>query len=186
MNQYVSLARIQFGDKQLPPYNPKFFKEFNMAETLGSLIDKLSIKNLRYWHLDESIQKEDSSDPKTKDLKNKLDLVNSQRKDLLKEIDAFLVAALAGDVKVCDEKVKLYYNTNVSSFDSVHKLGEAVSELAIRNNRMWHLEDEVRREDLPDSEIVQLKRRIDQTNQERCDLVDKVDDILKKATNQKK
>ena len=66
------------------------------------------------------------------------------------------------------------------------KLGEAVSELAVSNNRIWHLEDEVRREDLPDSEIVKLKRRIDQANQERCDLVDKVDEILKKATNQKK
>ena len=157
-----------------------------MAETLGSLIDKLSIKSLRYWHLDESIQKEDSSGPKTKELKAKLDLVDSQRKDLRNEIDAFLAAALAGDVKICDEKVKLYYNTNVSSFGNVNKLGEAVSELAVRNNRMWHLEDEVRREDLPDSEIVKLKRRIDQTNQERCDLVDKVDEILKKATNQNK
>ena len=157
-----------------------------MAETLGSLIDKLSIKSLRYWHLDESIQKEDSSDPKTKELKAKLDLVDSQRKDLRNEIDAFLAAALAGDVKICDEKVKLYYNTNVSSFDNVNKLGEAVSELAVRNNRMWHLEDEVRREDLSDSEVVKLKRKIDQTNQERCDLVDKVDEILKQATNQNK
>jgi len=158
----------------------------DMAETLGSLIDKLSIKSLRYWHLDESIQSEDISDTKTKELKEKLDLVDSQRQELRDEINSFLVAALAGDVKICDEKVKLYRNTNVSSFDNVNKLGEAVSELAIRNNRMWHLEDEVRREDLPDSEIVQLKRRIDQTNQERCDLVDKVDEILKKATNLKK
>ena len=158
----------------------------DMAETLGSLIDKLSIKSLRYWHLEESIQNEDISDTKTKELKAKLDLVDSQRQELRDEINSFLVAALAGDVKICDEKVKLYRNTNVSSFDNVNKLGEAVSELAIRNNRMWHLEDEVRRDDLPDSEIVQLKRRIDQTNQERCDLVDKVDEILKKATNQKK
>jgi len=60
-----------------------------MAETLGSLIDKLSIKNLRYWHLDEAIQKEDSFDPKTKELKTKLDLVDSQSKDLLNEIDGF-------------------------------------------------------------------------------------------------
>ena len=93
---------------------------------------------------------------------------------------------MAGDVKVCDDKVKLYCNTNVVSFNNVNKLGEAVSELAIRNNRMWHLEDEVRRTDLPDSEIVKLKRKIDQANQERCDLVDKVDEILKRATNQKK
>ena len=157
-----------------------------MAETLGSLIDKLSIKNLRYWHLDESIQQENSTDPKTKELKAKLSIVESQRKDLLNEIDAFLAAALAGEVKVCDEKVKLYRNTNVSSLENVNKLGEAVSELAMRNTRIWHLEDEVRREDLLDSEIVKLKRKIDQTNQERCNLVDKVDEILGRATNQKK
>ena len=156
-----------------------------MAETLGSLIDKPSIKNLRYWHLDESIAKENSSSPQTQELKIKLKLVDSQRKDLLNEIDAFLAAALIGDVKVCDEKVKLYRNTNVSSLENINKLGEAVSELAMSNTRIWHLEDEVRREDLLDSEIVKLKRKIDQNNQERCNLVDKVDEILGRETNHK-
>ncbi len=156
-----------------------------MAETLGSLIDKLSIKNLRHWHLDELIQQENSSDLKTKELKAKLVIVESQRKDLLNEIDIFLAAALAGEVKVCDEKVKLYRNTNVSSLENVSKLGEAVSELAMSNTRIWHLEDEVRREDLLDSEVVKLKRKIDQNNQERCNLVDKVDEILQQSTNQK-
>jgi len=156
-----------------------------MAETLGSLIDKLSIKNLRYWHLDELIQQENSSDLKTEELKAKLITVGNQRKDLLNEIDTFLAAALAGEVKVCDEKVKLYRNTNVSSLENVSKLGEAVSELAMSNTRIWHLEDEVRREDLLDSEIVKLKRKIDQNNQERCNLVDKVDEILGRETNHK-
>ena len=156
-----------------------------MAETLGSLIDKLSIKNLRYWHLDELIQQENSSDLKTEELKAKLIIVESQRKDLLNEIDTFLAAALAGEVKVCDEKVKLYRNTNVSSLENISKLGEAVSELAMSNTRIWHLEDEVRREDLLDSEIVKLKRKIDQNNQERCNLVDKVDEILGRETNHK-
>ena len=156
-----------------------------MAETLGSLIDKLSIKNLRYWHLDELIQQENSSDHKTEELKAKLITVESQRKDLLNEIDTFLAAALAGEVKVCDEKVKLYRNTNVSSLENVNKLGEAVSELAMSNTRIWHLEDEVRREDLLDSEIVKLKRKIDQNNQERCNLVDKVDEILGRETKHK-
>ena len=156
-----------------------------MAETLGSLVDKLSIKNLRYWHIDESIAKEDSSSPQTQELKVKLKLVDNQRNDLLNEIDAFLAAALTGDVKVCDEKVKLYRNTNVSSVENIKKLGEAVSELAMSNTRIWHLEDEVRREDLLDSEVVKLKRSIDQNNQERCNLVDKVDEILQQATNQK-
>jgi hypothetical protein len=79
----------------------------------------------------------------------------------------------------------LYTNTNVSSSDAIKKLGEAVSELAFRNIKLWHLEDEARRTDLPDSTIVQTKRRIDSTNQERNDLMDKVDKILLSSSDEK-
>ena len=44
-----------------------------------------------------------------------------------------------------------YTNTNVSSADKINMLGEAVSELAFRNIKLWHCEDEVRRTDLVDS-----------------------------------
>ena len=54
----------------------------------------------------------------------------------------------------------------------------------MRNIQLWHLEDEVRRTDLPDAEIVRVKRNIDKVNQERNDHMDKVDEILEKATNQ--
>ena len=54
------------------------------------------------------------------------------------------------------------------------------------NIKLWHLEDDVRREDLPDSEIVKTKRSIDTTNQERNNLMDKVDEILENALNQAK
>ena len=76
----------------------------------------------------------------------------------------------------------MYDNKNVKPSDAIKELGLAISELSLRNIRCWHLEDEVRREDLPDSEIVQLKRRIDATNQERNDLMDKVDEILGKES----
>lgn len=157
-----------------------------MAETLGSLIDKLSIKNLRYWHIDEVIQAKGASDPQMEELKAKRDLVDSQRKDLLGEIDAFLEAALAGEVKIRDEKVKLYKNLNVASSDGLNNLGKAVSGLAMSNIKLWHLEDEVRREDLPDSEIVKTKRTIDTTNQERNNFMDKVDEILESTVKRPK
>ena len=32
-----------------------------MAETLGSLVDKLSIKNLRIWHIEEALEKDSGS-----------------------------------------------------------------------------------------------------------------------------
>ncbi len=164
----------------------KFTEPDNMAETLGSLIDKLSIKNLRYWHIDEFLQAKDASDPQMEELKAKRDLVDSQRKDLLGEIDAFLEAALAGEVKIRDEKVKLYKNLNVASSDGLNNLGKAVSGLAMSNIKLWHLEDEVRREDLPDSEIVKTKRTIDTTNQERNNFMDKVDEILESTVKRPK
>jgi hypothetical protein len=153
-----------------------------MAETLGSLVDKLSIKNLRIWHLEEALEKDSESE----ELKAKCDLADKQRQNLVQEINGFLIAALQGEVCIRDEKIKMYTNTNVSSSDSIKKLGEAVSELAFRNIKLWHCEDEVRRTDLADSEIVKIKRRIDTTNQERNDLMDKVDEILQTQSESKR
>jgi len=153
-----------------------------MAETLGSLVDKLSIKNLRIWHLEEVLEKNSDSE----ELKAKRDLADKQRQNLVQEINGFLVAALRGEVCIRDEKIKMYTNTNVSSSDSIKKLGEAVSELAFRNIKLWHCEDEVRRTDLADSEIVKIKRWIDTTNQERNDLMDKVDEILQVESDRKR
>ena len=155
-----------------------------MAETLGSLVDKLSIKNLRIWHLDEALEQKNTSD--YAELKAKRDLADKQRRNLVNEINDFLVSAFKGEVCIRDEKIKLYANTNVSSSDSIKKLGEAVSELAFRNIKLWHCEDEVRRTDLEDVEIVKIKRRIDTTNQERNDLMDKVDEILQIESEEKK
>ena len=155
-----------------------------MAETLGSLVDKLSIKNLRIWHLDEALEQKNASD--YAELKAKRDLADKQRQNLVNEINDFLVSAFKGEVCIRDEKIKLYANTNVSSSDSIKKLGEAVSELAFRNIKLWHCEDEVRRTDLADVEIVKIKRRIDTTNQERNDLMDKVDEILQIQSEEKK
>jgi len=155
-----------------------------MAETLGSLVDKLSIKNLRIWHLDEALEQKNTSD--YAELKAKRDLADKQRQTLVNEINDFLVSAFKGEVCIRDEKIKMYANTNVSSSDSIKKLGEAVSELAFRNIKLWHCEDEVRRTDLADVEIVKIKRRIDTTNQERNDLMDKVDEILQIESEEKK
>ena len=157
-----------------------------MAETLGSLIDKLSIKNLRYWHLDEDSQARDLSDPQKQELMDKMELVDRQRKELLEEIDVFLSSALAGEVRIRDEKIKLYKNLNVTSAEDVNHLGEAVSKLAMSNIKLWHLEDEVRREDLPDTDIVKTKRKIDTNNQERNNFMDKVDEILENFVKQAK
>ncbi len=48
----------------------------------------------------------------------------------------------------------------------------------LRNFRLWHIEDEARRTDVDDSYIAAQKRGIDQANQQRQDLIEKLDEAL--------
>lgn len=47
-----------------------------------------------------------------------------------------------------------------------------------QNYRLWHEEDIARRQDVSDAVIAGVKRRIDQLNQHRNDLIEKLDDWL--------
>jgi hypothetical protein len=46
------------------------------------------------------------------------------------------------------------------------------------NFDLWHIEDEARAPDASDAEIARVKRQIDQTNQQRSDLVEKLDSAI--------
>lgn len=80
-----------------------------MAETLGSLIDKLTIKNIRLWHLEDVRRDKTLPDSERLAAADKVSLVNQQRNDLMDEIDQFLADAISGKVKVTDPKVKIYH-----------------------------------------------------------------------------
>jgi hypothetical protein len=58
----------------------------------------------------------------------------------------------------------------------------SLENLLYRKNQVdtiqWHEEDEIRRPDLPDTNLVKIKRNIDRLNQERTDLVEIIDDYI--------
>lgn len=51
-------------------------------------------------------------------------------------------------------------------------------ELAYRNYLLWHEEDKARRTDVDDGSIAMVKRAIDRYNQERNDLIEKLDEQI--------
>ncbi len=144
-----------------------------MAETLGSLVDKLTIKDIRLNNL------------RKKGSKKKIDIVQSQRKELIEEMNQFLARALKRKVKLKDEKVKLYKQPKVEE-KILATLGALVDRLCQKNMQLWHLEDEARRSDVNDAYIGRIKRKIDITNLSRNDLIDRIDELLERKVKKSK
>lgn len=68
-------------------------------ETIGSLIDKLSIINLRMYHLEENVNKHHEDSIK-KDYQSKLKVIKYQREDLIKELNQLYKEVITGKRKV--------------------------------------------------------------------------------------
>lgn len=66
-------------------------------ETVGSLIDKLSIVNIRIWML-EDVKRESKDDSVVANATRKTNVLNQQRVDLIQEIDELIGALANGSI----------------------------------------------------------------------------------------
>jgi hypothetical protein len=149
-------------------------------ETLGSLIDKLTIKDIREFHLRQMLEDKNDKFPK-KELEKKLKVLSEQKNALTREIDNFIILASKSKAVLKDEKLKLYNAVkDMNRIPQTTSLGKAISGLAEKNLELWHLEDEARRKDVGLDYIGGVKRKIDLTNQQRNDFIDKIDELFEK------
>jgi hypothetical protein len=69
-------------------------------ETIGNLIDKLTIANLRIWMAEDKKRDTKASDKDIADATRVTNIVNSQRNDLIQEIDERLnIMVSTGDLQ---------------------------------------------------------------------------------------
>ena len=101
-----------------------------MAETLGSLIDKLTIANIRLWHLEDVRRDRSLTDGERLKAADAISVVNSQRNDLMDEIDEFLYLAAHGKVKLKTPHVKIYRKFGLTDAEQ-----QAADELARTETR---------------------------------------------------
>jgi len=59
-------------------------------ETIGSLIDKLSIVNIKLYHQEDIAHNPSASDAVVASAKRKIDVLNIQRNGLIQEIDELI------------------------------------------------------------------------------------------------
>lgn len=72
-------------------------------ETLGSLVDKLTIVNIRIWMAEDIKRLPEATDKQISDATKITNVCNSQRNDLMQEIDELFIDVISGE-----NKMKLY------------------------------------------------------------------------------
>ena len=69
-----------------------------MAETVGSLADKISIMELKIWHMREQAEREDAAPEFRASCEQRLAVLQLQRDDLAEELTTLLADIAAGRV----------------------------------------------------------------------------------------
>ncbi len=72
-------------------------------ETVGSLIDKMSINELKIYHMREQFERQDISEDFKSDCSMRLNILTTQRNDLIQELQE-----LINDVSRGKKQLKLY------------------------------------------------------------------------------
>jgi hypothetical protein len=139
-----------------------------MAETLGSLCDKLTIVKLKQWHSEDSA---------------KLRSLDLQEKQLREEIDQFVEAATTGGIPV-DRLTfaanKVYKPQTTPTKPVSGTLGEVFSQLAAINCALWHEQEKVYEfEAVPPDEKNGVVKQLAVLNLERNECIDRIDRILR-------
>lgn len=135
-----------------------------MAETLGSLCDKLTIVKLKQWH---------SQDPA------RLESLGLQERQLKNEIDDYVGFAASGDIpsdRLTFAANKVYKQEGNAVQEVAGTIGQIVSQLAVVNCALWHEQEKVYEfEKVPAEEKDQVVKRLAVLNLERNQCIDGID-----------
>ena len=135
-----------------------------MAETVGSLVDKITIVKLKQWHCDTSL-KEAS--------------LKKQEKDLILEMDSLVLSAISQNVKIENLKFdsnKVYKKegNNVRLFEG--GFADSVSNLSNINCELWHEQEKIYDfSSIPVENKDEVVNSIAILNLERTKLIEKID-----------
>lgn len=138
-----------------------------MAETLGSLCDKLTVVKLKQWHSEDE---------------TKLNSLSLQEKQLQDEINRFISDAVAGYIPI--EKITFASNKVFKQEGNIvpevkGSMGEVFSNLAMVNCRLWHEQEKVYEfEKVPMEAKDKVVKQLALLNLERSKSIDEIDKQL--------
>ena len=145
-----------------------------MAETLGSLCDKLTIVKLKEWHSEKQ--------------PDRMRSLATQEQQLREEIDAFIADAASGRIPV--ERLtfaanKVYRKEGNPVPEVAGSIGAVFSHLAEVNCKLWHEVDKSYEiEKVPPDARDGIIKQLAVLNLERTQCIDEIDRQLRAAVEQ--
>jgi hypothetical protein len=144
-----------------------------MAETLGSLCDKLTVVKLKQWH---------STAPA------RLESLQNQERQLCCEIDDFVRSASSGAMpleRLTFASNKVYKREGNSVTAATGTIGQVFSHLASVNCKLWHEQEKVYDfENVPPEDKNCVVKQIAMLNLERTECVDAIDRLFRDTVAQ--
>jgi len=138
-----------------------------MAETLGSLCDKLTIVKLKQFH--------------TEDME-RLESLTLQEMQLCEEIDSFIRDAVKGEIpheRLVFSSNKIYKKNGNEIMEIRGTISTIFAELAKVNCDLWHEQEKVYEfEKVPSDEKDTVIKRLALLNLQRTQCIDKIDKSL--------
>ena len=141
-----------------------------MAETLGTLADKLTTVKLKLWHTEDA---------------ERIASLNAQAQQLEAEINEFVGAAIAGDIPI--ERLtfaanKVYKKEGNAIVDFSGSIGQLFSQLAETNCKLWHVQEKVYEfEQIPPAEKDDVIKELAVVNLERNQCIDRLDQEFQRS-----
>ena len=138
-----------------------------MAETLGSLCDKLTIVKLKQWHSKDTLR---------------LQSLSKQESQLQNEINLFISNAVLGNIPIEQltfDTNKVYKKEGNIVQDIEGNIGEVFAELAKVNCELWHEQEKVydfEKVAVEDKDSVVKKLAILNLSRNKC--IDRIDKTL--------
>lgn len=138
-----------------------------MAETLGSLCDKLTIIKLKQYHSDNQSQ---------------LSSLNNQEKQLQQEINEFVISAATCTIapeRLTFSSNKVFEQNGNIVADVTGEIGEVFAQLADVNCKLWHEQEKVYAfEAVPAEKKDKVVKQLAILNLERNKCIDQIDQQL--------
>lgn len=136
----------------------------DIMETLGSLIDKLCVVNLKRYHVHDEWQGA---------------TLKIQNRQLKEEIDEYVYRAVTGDIpkeKLISPATKIYKKEGNAIPALSGDLGFLISELATINCQVWHeVEQTFDFESVPAEEKDKVVKQLNRLNLQRSQCIDLID-----------